>query len=130
MRSSAGPGAGHQFPVGMLSPPDGQRQDQNLQDKRGRLRQLREISDAVCLCPEECERFFKRMTGITIFQYLLEYRIKKSQELLNNSRLSIAEIAQSSGFTTQSYYSSCFKRLTGCTPGAYRKRKISLITFL
>jgi len=91
---------------------------------------LREISDAVCLCPEECERFFKRMTGITIFQYLLEYRIKKSQELLNNSRLSIAEIAQSSGFTTQSYYSSCFKRLTGCTPGAYRKRKISLITFL
>lgn len=86
---------------------------------------LREISDAVCLCPEECERFFKRMTGTTIFQYLLEYRIKKSQELLSNSHLSIAEIAQSSGFTTQSYYSSCFKRLTGCTPGAYRKQEIS-----
>ena len=86
---------------------------------------LRAISDEVCLCPEECERFFKRMTGTTIFQYLLEYRIKKSQELLSDSRLSIAEIAQSSGFTTQSYYSSCFKRLTGCTPGAYRKQEVS-----
>ena len=84
---------------------------------------LRTISAEVCLCPEECERFFKRMTGTTIFQYLLEYRIKKSQELLSDSRLSIAEIAQSSGFTTQSYYSSCFKRLTGCTPGAYRKQE-------
>lgn len=83
---------------------------------------LRAISDEICLCPEECERFFKRMTGTTIFQYLLEYRIKKSQELLSDSRLSIAEIAQSSGFTTQSYYSSCFKRLTGCTPGAFRKQ--------
>ena len=88
---------------------------------------LRGISDAIGLCPEECERFFKRMTGTTIFQYLLEYRIKKSQELLNDSRLSIAEIAQSSGFTTQSYYSFCFKRLTGCTPGAFRKQVNSLV---
>lgn len=87
---------------------------------------LRAISKEINLCPEECERFFKRMTGTTIFQYLLEYRIKKSQELLSDSRLSIAEIAQSSGFTTQSYYSSCFKRLTGCTPGAFRKEGASL----
>ena len=83
---------------------------------------LSEIAASIGLCPEECERFFKRMTGMTTFQYLLEYRITKSREFLADPRLAIAEIAQNTGFSSQSYFTSCFKKIVGCTPNKYRKQ--------
>ena len=83
---------------------------------------LSEIAASIGLCPEECERFFKRMTDMTIFQYLLEYRIAKSREFLADPSLTIAEIAQNTGFSSQSYFTSCFKKIVGCTPNKYRKQ--------
>lgn len=47
---------------------------------------LSEIAASIGLCPEECERFFKRMTGMTIFQYLLEYRIGKKPGIPGRSQ--------------------------------------------
>ena len=83
---------------------------------------LNDIAASINLCPEECERFFKRMTGMTIFQYLLEYRITKSREFLADPSLTIADIAQNTGFSSQSYFTSCFKKFVGCTPNKYRKK--------
>lgn len=83
---------------------------------------LNDIASSINLCPEECERFFKRMTGMTIFQYLLEYRITKSREFLADPSLTIAEVAQNTGFSSQSYFTSCFKKFVGCTPNKYRKK--------
>lgn len=83
---------------------------------------LSEIAASIGLCPEECERFFKRMTGMTTFQYLLEYRIAKSREFLADPSLAIAEIAQNTGFSSQGYFTNCFKRIFGCTPNKYRKQ--------
>ena len=62
------------------------------------------------------------MTDMTIFQYLLEYRISKSREFLADPSLTIAEIAQNTGFSSQSYFTSCFKKIVGCTPNKYRKQ--------
>ena len=83
---------------------------------------LNAIAASVNLCPEECERFFKRMTGMTLFQYLIEYRITKSREFLADHSFTIAEIAQNTGFSSQSYFTSCFKKFVGCTPNKYRKK--------
>lgn len=83
---------------------------------------LSDIAASINLCPEECERFFKRMTGMTIFQYLLEYRITKSREFLADPSFTIADVAQNTGFSSQSYFTSCFKKIVGCTPNKYRKK--------
>lgn len=80
------------------------------------------IADSISLCPEECERFFKRMTGMTLFQYLMKYRIAKSREFLADPSITIAEVAQNTGFSSQSYFTSCFKKIVGCTPNKYRKQ--------
>lgn len=82
---------------------------------------LSDLSQIAFLCPEECTRFFKKITGKTIFQYLIQYRIEKSQEFLRNTDMSIAEIASHTGFSTQSYFSVCFQKQTGLTPNQYRK---------
>lgn len=43
------------------------------------------------------------------------------KELLTHSNLPIAKIAQSVGFSSQSYFSQVFRKEVHTTPGAYRK---------
>lgn len=59
--------------------------------------------------------------GISPINYLAEKRIQVSKELLSGTDHSIAEIAQLSGFSSQSYFSQCFKKSCGMSASAYRK---------
>ncbi|MFJ7735559.1 helix-turn-helix domain-containing protein [Lysinibacillus sp. NPDC097287] len=82
---------------------------------------LDELAAHVFLSRAECSRFFKKMVGMTPFEYLLHFRLQKSMELLRNKELSITEIAADTGFSTVSYYIEKFKEYTGYSPQAYRK---------
>ena len=66
---------------------------------------------------------FKQMMNMTITEYLLEYRLSRSMELLEKKDLNISEIAEMTGFCTVSYYITAFKRKTGDTPLEYRKKR-------
>ena len=81
---------------------------------------LQEISDLVNICPEECCRTFKEVTGNTIFEYLTDFRIKKSLELLEQTSMNITQISDFVGFSNPSYYIKQFKQINGCTPKVYR----------
>ena len=63
---------------------------------------------------------FKRQTGLAPNDYLLRFRIRKAQELLAKTTLSIHEIARSVGIPDSGYFSTVFKRQTGHTPVNYR----------
>ncbi|EIM07978.1 two-component response regulator [Planococcus antarcticus DSM 14505] len=54
-------------------------------------------------------------------EYLNRVRIKKSMELLENSRVSISNISGMVGYSEHSYFCKVFKRITGMSPGSYRK---------
>ncbi|MFJ7951861.1 helix-turn-helix domain-containing protein [Lysinibacillus sp. NPDC096418] len=82
---------------------------------------LDDLAAHVFLSRAECSRFFKKMVGMTTFEYLLHYRLQKSMELLRNKERSITEIAADTGFSTVSYYIEKFKEYTGYSPYAYRK---------
>jgi AraC family transcriptional regulator, melibiose operon regulatory protein len=82
---------------------------------------LDELSATVNLSKSECCRLFKRTTGNTPFEYLLAYRIKQSISMMESGNKSIGEIASLTGFNSFSYYSVCFKKITGMTPKQYRK---------
>lgn len=75
------------------------------------------------LSRSECCRYFKRQSGETISDYLRQYRLHKSMELLRGTELPVAQIAQSCGFSDQSYYTRLFRELTGMTPRQYRLRR-------
>ena len=82
---------------------------------------LSQVGKAVGFSESECCRQFKQMTGDTILNYLKSYRLSRSIELLENSRLSVSEIAYESGFSGASYYIECFRKELGQTPLQYRK---------
>lgn len=66
-------------------------------------------------------KIFKEHTGVTIHQYVNEYRVTKSKELLTYSKLSINAIATSVGFKNTLTFSRCFERSMNMTPSEYRR---------
>lgn len=67
-------------------------------------------------------RRFSRETGYTVRQYLNLCRITKAQKLLAQSDLTVTQIADRIGFSSSSYFATCFKKMIGCTPTEYRTR--------
>jgi AraC-like DNA-binding protein len=63
---------------------------------------------------------FKRLTGRSPNQYLLNLRLEKVKELLTNTSLSISEIAYQTGFESVSYLSKIFKKKNRRGPKSYR----------
>ena len=63
---------------------------------------------------------FKRETGTSFLQYLLDLRIEKAQSLLAESNQKIYQIAEETGFGDASYFSYCFKQRCGLSPKEFR----------
>lgn len=64
---------------------------------------------------------FRHEFGITIAQYMLEKRINLAKKQLRETGNSIAEIAESCGFSDLAYFSRCFRNSTGQSPTEYRR---------
>jgi len=80
-----------------------------------------ELLDIANLSPYYFIRLFKKETGRTPQQYLVELKIDKAKELLSFSNYSVTEICFLCGFSEHSHFSKVFKKLTGLTPLNYRK---------
>lgn len=67
-------------------------------------------------------RIFKEVTGFTISEYTNIYRIQKAKIMLDESEISITEIAETLGFRSAAYFVRVFKNYTETTPHHYRKK--------
>ena len=71
-------------------------------------------------------KLFCDAVGVGFREYLLQFRIEKSKELLSDSEdRSLADIALAVGFPNQSYYCRAFKKIVGTTPGKFRAARTS-----
>ncbi|WP_220191776.1 helix-turn-helix domain-containing protein [Ktedonospora formicarum] len=66
-------------------------------------------------------RLFKEATGISPYQYVIQCRLERAQHLLQDPRLTVAEVAQQVGFTDQSHLHRHLKRSLGLTPSDIRR---------
>lgn len=67
-------------------------------------------------------RIFKRQTGFTPYEYLMNTRMSNARYLLKNTALPVKEICFSTGFSGESSFCSAFRRIEGMTPAQYRAR--------
>lgn len=63
---------------------------------------------------------FAKYYDMSPINYLNEVRLRASKELLETTDLSISQVAESTGFSSQSYFSQSFRRGCGLTPSDYR----------
>ena len=72
--------------------------------------------------PFYVSRVLKEKKGITLRQYIIAYRLKASKRLLELTKMSMAEIAEETGFTDASYFTKTFRQAFGMTPKEWRNK--------
>jgi len=70
------------------------------------------------------ETKIKRATGLTPLNAICRARVDRAKQLLTQTDQSITKIAKACGFATTSQLVVVFKRLTGMTPGQYRRQRV------
>ncbi|WP_150269572.1 response regulator [Paenibacillus tepidiphilus] len=84
---------------------------------------LTRIAQEVSLNPSYLSRWYKRMTGKGISDYILEKKVELSKELLLGTPLKMHEISAQLGFSDQHYFFRFFKKTAGCTPQEFREQR-------
>jgi two-component system response regulator YesN len=62
---------------------------------------------------------FKRDTGVTINEYLTEFRIRKAKDLFDSGNTLIHDVASKVGYADANYFGKCFKKFYGIPPSKY-----------
>ena len=83
---------------------------------------LDSITKAAHVGKGEGSRCFKRMLHMTIFDFLISYRIDRAKEMLSHSPESVTNISLNCGFPSTNYFGKVFREKTGMTPSEYRKK--------
>jgi LacI family transcriptional regulator len=85
------------------------------------------ILKTVPLSRSVLERRFSQILGISPKAEILRVRLERVCRLLAESDLSLAEVAQKTGFEHPEYMSRLFKKKMGITPGDYRKQRSATV---
>ena len=70
-------------------------------------------------------REFKAAYGETPYEYILKKKFNTAKIMLENTVVSISDIADELGFCDVHYFSSCFSKRFGLSPSMYRKRNVA-----
>lgn len=87
---------------------------------------LHTIAKKMSFSPVYFHNRFRDVTGKTLHDFVEERRIRKAINLLQTTDYSLTRIAAECGFSSQSYFSSVFKRRMKTTPRNYIKQQYDL----
>ena len=79
-----------------------------------------EIAEHCFVSVSSLKRIFQKYAGISIHKYTLTMKIKAATEFLRQG-MSVTRVAETLGFSSQAYFSACYKRETGMSPMDIRK---------
>ena len=82
---------------------------------------LAEIAEKANLSSNYYCNLFKRLNGVTLWEYITSKRIDMVMKRLPNYNGKIIDLALSCGFNNTANFNRAFKKCTGMTPSAYRK---------
>lgn len=82
-----------------------------------------DIFNQAFLCRRTAEIRFKKLTGTTVYKYLVEQRINHLCTLLETTDLTLTECASRSGIFDTNYLFHIFKKTKGCSPAAWRNSR-------
>ncbi|MEQ6377894.1 AraC family transcriptional regulator [Bacillaceae bacterium S4-13-56] len=98
-----------------------------IEENYNKTIKISEIAEHIFISREYLSRQFKKVTNMTVGDYITKVRLNHSKYLLETTELKIADVAYQSGFTDESYFSKIFKKHYGMSPNNFRLRKGKVI---
>lgn len=95
--------------------------DENLAQLPG----LAEIARSVGTHEKRLSAIFRRHLGCTVFAHVRQARLRKAQELLAGSRMSVQDIADLVGFSSACNFTTAFREQQGVTPSEFRQQALA-----
>lgn len=83
------------------------------------------LSECFNISQSYLSRSFKRAFDLNLTAYVTARRVEAARQLLDEGRLSIAQVAAAVGYSDYAYFSNLFRRECGCSPRDYQKRQRS-----
>lgn len=90
---------------------------------------LKEMADKLSLSTHHLSQVLNQRLHITFYDYINRYRLEEVKEALQNPQkdhLTILALAFEAGFKSKSVFNEAFKKYTGMTPSAYKKKERSI----
>ena len=82
---------------------------------------IADVAEQCAMSRSHFSRAFKKTTGMSPQEWLLNVRIRRAKELLAEESLAISLISLECGFADQSHFSRMFSKLVGITPKRFRQ---------
>jgi AraC-like DNA-binding protein len=115
--------------VGKVTPSPSRRDQRRVSDAIKRIEaeahaplSLADLAGEAATSPYHFLRTFRQVVGMTPHQYVLRTRLSRAAVRLRTSDDPVSAIAYDAGFGDLSTFNRRFRRLMGCSPGAYRTR--------
>lgn len=80
---------------------------------------LDDIFDKLHLSVSYAAAIFKKYFNVSPKKYILEHRLGEAQQMLQSTDLSVADIAERTGFNSSNHFITIFRKYIGCTPKQY-----------
>jgi AraC family transcriptional regulator len=87
--------------------------------------QVKDIAALVRLSPFHFSRAFRISVGSSTHEYIIRRRIERAQDLMLSTPGCLSQIAADCGLADQSHLTKLFRKLTGESPAAWRRARIS-----
>ncbi len=79
-------------------------------------------ADRLCVSTNYMSALVKRESGLTVLQWIDRALVREAKVLLHHTQMPVAEVAETLGFATPSFFIRFFRQQTGQTPLQYRKQ--------
>lgn len=96
---------------------------QYIYQNYNQLLSLHSVAKIACVEATYFSKILKKITGTNFYEFLTQVRLKKAEDLLLTSPMSINQIAESCGFTNGKNFWAIFKKNMGISPREYRNRQ-------
>lgn len=91
-----------------------------MHDDPARAWRLSELAQACAMSRTAFAVYFKSVAGIAPLAYLTHWRMHLAERALREGNASLAVLSESLGYSSESAFSTAFKRITGKAPKRYR----------
>lgn len=95
---------------------------QKIEEKLDALTSIKELASEVGLNPNKLQTGFQLLFDMSVNQYIQRQRLRHARKLLETTDLNMAQISDSVGLNSRSYFSKIFKEEFGISPSDLKRK--------